>query len=81
MAYSYRGGNSHYRIGFVWLDDLTTASHLGGLPSFLPSGKSGEAKMVEYPFLFIHNSEIYMLYNGDDFGKTGIGVVTLQFEH
>lgn len=81
MAYSYRGGNSHYRIGFVWLDDLTTASHLGGLASFLPSGKSGEAKMVEYPFLFIHNSEIYMLYNGDDFGKTGIGVVTLQFEH
>ena len=81
MAYSYRGGNSDYRIGFVWLDDLATASHLGGLPNFLPSKNSWEAKMVEYPFLFAFNSEIYMLYNGNDFGKTGIGIVTLKFDH
>lgn len=71
MAYSYRGGNSDYRIGFVWLDDLSTASHLGGLPSFLPSKNSWEAKMVEYPFLFTFNSVIYMLYNGNDFGENG----------
>ena len=82
MAYSYRSANSKYRIGFVWLDDLTTASHLnGGLTSFLPSENSWEAEMVEYPFLFIHDSEVYMLYNGDDFGKTGIGIVTLRFEN
>ena len=81
MAYSYRGASSSYRIGFVWLDDLSTASHLGGLPSFLPSKNSWEAKMVEYPFLFTFNSVIYMLYNGNDFGKTGIGIVTLKFDH
>jgi len=30
--------------------------------------------MVEYPFVFRHNDQIYMLYNGNGYGKTGFGL-------
>ena len=33
-----------------------------------------DSEMVEYPFVFKHKKEVYMLYNGDQFGKTGFGI-------
>jgi hypothetical protein len=33
--------------------------------------------MVEYPFVFEHKSETYMLYAGNGFGKAGFGIAVL----
>jgi hypothetical protein len=30
--------------------------------------------MIEYPFVLRHKNEIYMLYNGNGYGKTGFGL-------
>lgn len=50
MAYSYRSANSKYRIGFVWLDDLTTASHLkGGSRVFCLQKIHGKLKWLSIP--------------------------------
>lgn len=75
MAYSYRGNTTKYRIGFMQIGDMSTASHLNGITPFLTSNNSWESEMVEYPSFFYLNDQLYMLYNGNSFGKTGIGVV------
>jgi hypothetical protein len=30
--------------------------------------------MIEYPFVFEHAGESFMLYNGNHFGRTGFGL-------
>jgi hypothetical protein len=77
MAYSFRGAQDKYKIGFVWLDDFSTATQLGGLPAFLPSHNDWENEMVEYPSLFVHESKLLMLYNGNNYGKTGVGLTEI----
>lgn len=78
MWFSYRsGGGQSYRIGHavsedsdIWrvtLDDCC-----------LDVSESGwDSEMVEYPFVFEHNSRIFMLYNGNSYGKTGFGLAEL----
>jgi len=34
--------------------------------------------MIEYPYVFEHKGERYMLYNGNGYGKTGIGIAVLE---
>lgn len=77
MAYSYRGNTSKYRIGFMQIGDVKSASHLNGIPPFLTSDNAWESEMVEYPSFFHFNNQLYMLYNGNSFGKTGIGMVKI----
>jgi hypothetical protein len=81
MAYSFRGSSNKYRIGFVWLDDFSTATQVGGLPPFLPSRENWENEMVEYPSLFVRNKKLFMLYNGNDYGKTGIGMTQITIQN
>ncbi len=52
-----------------------------GLNRLLKSGKdridvseSGwDSEMIKYPCVFEHEGQLYMLYNGNSYGKTGIG--------
>jgi len=37
-----------------------------------PDGWDSES--VEYPYVFMHKDSKYMLYNGNNFGKTGLGL-------
>jgi len=34
--------------------------------------------MIEYPYVFDHGGEKYMLYNGDSYGRTGFGIAVLE---
>jgi hypothetical protein len=34
--------------------------------------------MIEYPFVFDHADQRYMLYNGNGYGKTGFGLAILD---
>jgi predicted GH43/DUF377 family glycosyl hydrolase len=43
-----------------------------------PSG--WDSQMICYPFIFNHQGERYMLYNGNDYGKTGFGIAVLVNE-
>jgi hypothetical protein len=80
LAYSYRGNTTKYRIGFTLLDDLNSASHLGGIPPFLTSEDGWDSEMVEYPSFFFFREQLFMLYNGNSFGRSGIGIVKIQFD-
>jgi hypothetical protein len=42
------------------------------------SGSGWDSGMVEYPALFSHEGRQYMLYNGDGYGRTGVGLAVLD---
>jgi predicted GH43/DUF377 family glycosyl hydrolase len=42
------------------------------------SEKGWDSKMICYPFIFDHKGKRYMLYNGNDYGKTGFGLAVLE---
>lgn len=79
MWFSYRSGNGEkYRIGFAtteasggWRLDLNAA----GIDV---SDEGWDSEMIEYPFVFDHKGERYMLYNGNGYGRSGFGLAILE---
>jgi hypothetical protein len=72
MWFAVRG--VRYRIAYAESADgitWTRADDVGGL---LPSGEGWDSEMVEYPCLIDHCGRRYMVYNGNDYGKTGVGL-------
>lgn len=42
------------------------------------SAEGWDSEMIEYPFVFDHKGNRYMLYNGNGYGKTGFGLAILE---
>jgi hypothetical protein len=80
MFYSCRG-NTHaetYRIGYADSPDglnWTRKDHEIGI-DISPLGWDSE--MICYPSIFELKNKIYMLYNGNGYGKTGFGISILE---
>ncbi len=72
MWFSYRG--DAYHIGYAEsLNGITweRKDEVGGLK---PAPTGWDSEMVEYGAVFDHKGNRYMLYNGNGYGKTGIGL-------
>lgn len=78
MWFSYRSGNGEkYRIGYCVSGDGVNWST--PMPSSLTTSNDGwDAEMVCYPYVFKYKSELYMLYNGNDYGRFGFGLAVLR---
>lgn len=66
-----------YRIGYASSDDLvswTRDDELGGLNI---SGEGWDSDMMCYPHVYQTNDKVYMLYNGNEFGRYGFGAAEL----
>ena len=78
MWFSYRSGSGEkYRIGYALSPDgkkWQLALEDVGIDVSLDEWDS---EMIEYPFLFDHKGQRYMLYNGNGYGKTGFGLAVL----
>jgi len=67
-----------YRIGHAWSDDLVNwvredeDPHLGFTPG------DWDADMLCYPHVFAKDGEVYLLYNGNEFGRYGFGLAVLE---
>lgn len=78
MWFSYRSGSGEaYRIGYAlceaggeWQLSLAEA----GIDV---SGEGWDSEMIEYPFVFDHKGQRYMLYNGNGYGLTGFGLAVM----
>jgi hypothetical protein len=76
MWYSCRGQS--YRIGY--------AESLDGIEWTRRDNESGidvsplgwDSEMVAYPYVFENRGAHYMFYNGNDYGRTGIGLAVLE---
>ena len=75
MWYSYRGKN--YRIGYAESSDGLHWTRKDREAGIRVSRSGWDSKMIEYPFVFDHQGSRYLLYNGNDYGKTGIGLALL----
>ncbi len=76
MWYSYRGEN--YRIGYAESSDGIHWERKDDHVGIDVSASGWDAEMITYPFIFDHDGQRYMLYNGNGYGKSGIGLAILQ---
>ena len=77
MWYSYRSGDgTPYRIGHA--ESLDGENWKKTLSKITISKSGWDSEMVCYPFVFEHKNEIYMLYNGNQYGKEGFGLAKLK---
>jgi predicted GH43/DUF377 family glycosyl hydrolase len=72
MWYSYRG--EAYRIGYAESKDGINWTRKDDEVGIDVSEAGWDSEMIEYPCVFDHRGERYMLYNGDGYGRTGIGL-------
>lgn len=80
MWYSYRGGpySDKYRIGYAESTDGYLWERKDELVRLEVSPNAWDSEMVCYPCVFRHRNQLMMLYNGNDYGKTGIGLAVLE---
>ncbi|CAM4043076.1 hypothetical protein FLAN108750_07160 [Flavobacterium antarcticum] len=79
MWYSYRSGDgTKYRIGYSFSNDGINWERKHDEVGIDVSELGWDSEMICYPFIFYHNGETYMLYNGNDYGKTGFGLAILE---
>lgn len=73
----YRGGKGSYRMGYAeaHIDDYDVFTRMDDKAG-ISVGRENEfdSQMQAYPSVFECDGKFVMLYNGNDFGQTGIGV-------
>ena len=75
MWFSYRSGAGEtYRIGHATSHDGVTWDLALEQAGITVSPEGWDSEMIEYPFVFDHDGQRYMLYNGNGYGKTGFGL-------
>lgn len=72
MWFASRG--SSYRIGYAESIDGLKWTRNDELSGIDVSASGWDSEMVAYPYVFEHEGGYYMLYNGNSYGKTGIGL-------
>ena len=72
MWYSYKGDN--YRIGYAESHDGLKWDRHDEKTGIDVSDTGWDSEMIEYAFVFNHKGKKYMLYNGNDYGRGGIGL-------
>ena len=72
MWYCYRG--DAYRIGYAESADGVEWVRRDDLAGITASEHGWDSQMVAYPCVFDCDGARYMLYNGDGYGRTGIGL-------
>jgi hypothetical protein len=76
MWYSYKGES--YRIGYAESGDGITWERKDEEAGIDVSASGWDSEMIEYAFVFEHKRIKHMLYNGNDYGKDGIGLAVME---
>ena len=76
MWYAVRG--QKYRIGYAESADGLAWTRLDDGRGLNASGSGWDSDMVEYPWLFEQDGKEYMLYNGNDYGRSGVGLAVWE---
>ena len=72
MWYSYRG--KAYRIGYAESKDGIKWTREDKRAGIDVSENGWDSEMIEYACVIDHNGKKYMVYNGNEYGKNGIGM-------
>ena len=75
MFYCYRG--DQYRIGYATQNEAGQWIRRDEEVGITVSESGFDSEAVCYPHVFQHDDSIYMLYNGNGYGKTGFGLAVM----
>ena len=67
-----------YRIGHAYSDDLSTWKRDDENPHLDVTPGAWDSDMLCYPNLFECDGKVYLLYNGNEFGRYGFGLASLE---
>ncbi|HJT25352.1 MAG TPA: hypothetical protein VJ873_12305 [bacterium] len=76
MWYAVRGGE--YRIGYAFSEDAVHWTRRDDLSGITVSASGWDSKALTYPHVFSCRGHYYMLYNGNEYGKEGLGLARLR---
>lgn len=76
MWYAYRG--AAYRIGYAESSDGVSWTRMDERSGIDVSGNGFDSDMIEYPCVVTHGDRHYMFYNGNEFGRDGIGLAVSE---
>ena len=71
MWYSVRG--SAYSLGYAESADGIGWTRMDREAGLAASDTGWDAEMIAYPHVFRHGDHLHMMYNGNGYGRTGIG--------
>lgn len=74
----YRGKEGGLRIGYAHSKDLFKWNRDDSKAGITVSEEGWDSEMVRYPHVFELDGKVYMLYNGNDFGRTGFGLAIME---
>jgi hypothetical protein len=72
MWYCYRG--DLYRVGYAESQDGIAWTRRDNEMPFLGTAGDWDSEAMAYPYVFDHGGTRFMLYNGNNYGKTGFGL-------
>ena len=80
MWYSYRAqaNVATYRIGYAESNDGLKWVRMDEASGIDVSASDWDSEMICYPRVFEHKGQLFMLYNGNGYGKTGFGLAVLE---
>lgn len=80
MWYSFRAQPSigTYRIGYAESRDGLSWERMDDSVGIDVSTSGWDSEMICYPRVFEHKGRLFMLYNGNGYGKTGFGLAVLE---
>lgn len=70
--------DSAYRIGYAFSDDLINWTRDDAAVGIDVSEDGWDSDMLCYPHVFSCDGKVYMLYNGNEFGRFGFGLAVLE---
>ena len=74
MWYCFRGGFNRYRAGYAESQDGIKWTRKDNLVGIDVSSSGWDSEMICYPCILKNNGNDYLLYNGNDYGRTGVGL-------
>jgi len=79
QSFDFRSSSQRgYRIGHAYSDDLVDWTREDESAAIDVSAGEWDSEMLCYPHVFECNGKVYMLYNGNQFGRYGFGLAVLE---
>jgi predicted GH43/DUF377 family glycosyl hydrolase len=78
-SFGFRGGNEGYKIGYATSEDKINWKRTDELSGIGTSESGWDNEMVGYPAVVKIGKDVYMFYNGNNFGRDGFGFAKLEF--
>lgn len=76
--HDYRSGESSYRIGYAESPDGVQWKRRDDEAGISVGADGWDSEMVEYPNVVSADGRLYLFYNGNGFGASGIGVAVAE---